>query len=63
MLTKTELERRCNNEGLDLTGTSSNQSPTTIAFSKETNARRLRRQRRNSAGSYRSATGWTTGMW
>lgn len=63
MLTKTELERRCNNEGLDFTGTPSNQSHAGIGVDAETNARRLRRQRRHAKGSYRNTTGWTTGLW
>ena len=63
MLTKTELERRHNNEGLDTTGASSNQSHAGITMDAETNARRLRRQRRHANGSYRTAAGWTTGLW
>ena len=63
MLTKTELERRCNNEGLGFSGTSSNHSHAGIVMDAETSARRLRRQRRHANGSYRAASGWTTGLW
>lgn len=63
MLTRNELDRRLDGDGLelgcDLFGSGAEKS----AANAERRARRLSRDRRLSAGSYRKPGGWSVGLW
>jgi len=62
MLTKTDLERRFDANGETLNGELFPAERAETADS-ERRARRLNRNRRDLASSYRRPTGWSVGLW